>query len=511
MSMSHQEITLALPEELLIRILIQSALEDPNKYYFMKVSTKAANFRAFNVPNLIKIFQLNKRFLSLLANEVLPKKYYITLSINSTRYISSNFNDFIHYLKVIYNNLNLDFPLNESEFIAFISEKFKLSNHNDIKLPKFRDIYDEFQLKRSPQSVDFYKQIPGLLPYSDLEDRNKKERAIFDTIYEHFEKFRSNHLRKYKTLYFTPSKYIEKYFCLKDVFILDFHLQAKLFCELIMNNKNSIMKKFIKSFAVDLLFPDEFQTSRITKSSLLGSIIKKYHTSGNNELISVKPPPFKMFSNYLISNPNSTNINDQDQFNQILGAKSEFEKRAIKLRQVMISNDQWQFYKQRALWACFCKFFLDGERFKICQKTKKNDITTSLNDLFKIFYDDNKNLNIKRRLNPLNTLNFQSMTREQQSCFSTTNKVIESTFDMNRPFLNIYQNSDFYMSEAETESLVDELVKACTINSSPNTSTSFIAFSLKNSNEGYNDEGFEMLKPKMYVINKPAAPRNYWV
>jgi len=150
------------------------------------------------------------------------------------------------------------------------------------------------------------------------------------------------------------------------------------------------------------------------------------------------------------------------------------------------------------------KFYCDGKRVDMGKMSSKQEISKSLESVFENFSQVNHRAERIRRKHELSENTFSQMTPEQDACFNRTNEAFDLTFIGHVTFPT-YDKSRGFLTQNQAAHIIEELVKACTINSSDHTDTSLTAFSVKNSCKTKRQEGFEYMKPKMIVINKPAT------
>jgi len=544
-------ITLKLPEELIIEILIYSTRRY-NFLYYVEKYTKRKGRRIPQKPiasnNPIDFFLLNKRFLELLAPIFFPQNYYVSLPLKSTKNLRK-FKDFDDYIN--------------------------------------RTLYEE------AGSTDLV--CPSEIVSRGRPDKtNQLSYSIAYPLWDYHERYKLSQERDYEVLPFEGYGYCNEFYEFPVFGMADCVLN---FCERIMNNENSIMKRYVKSFTVDLMFLDEFQTSRISNGTLLGSVLQKYYPNGHG-YISIRPTPFKAFSNYFPSSllytkdpaerllqlqrrskpkpklptkahfqfqsyisylsalilkiitilfipltcwfrdyevnedlnnddiKSDDNIaNDKDEteiketddkkiFNLKVAERLSYIKRLLTrdlndLDRVTLLNKkiEWDEYKQAIFWSCFQNFFADRKRHDVSKCTSKPELKAQLNEVFKRFEVQN-NLRIKRRaIFEMPGGGYLNIPADQFECLKNCHEAYRDTYKEDF-FATMEEKESLreksFLDKEKAKKLVDQLVKATTVNSSKHIDTSFIAFSMKNSGKSERIEGYENFKPKMIVINKPA-------
>jgi len=488
-----------LPYEVLVEILFYSTVNKDQKGTFL--FHIYSNRVGIDKKMASTVLCLNKRILGLLGPKLFPNHFHISLPIVSTRYMRS-FRSFREYISLTFNKKW--FTKEECEMIRELENS--VSNYNYIT--NFINIIkEEFPAALSNFTRDEAPQIY----ISSGED--------FDmgTLYRCFERYMLSIKEEndYEILRFSiqpDSKFRDAWYSIKENHIIENPVSAKKFCTRIMNNNNSILRRFIKTLTVDLLFLDEFQTTKTTRHTLFGSIVEKYKDN-DNKFLSITTTPFKALSNYFVTNPFLKRDSiDPARKNRVWSCKgrlrndlTHYQRRLPNSRNPPpgMNGVHWSRYKEGTLWSCFMQFFARKERFSMMSLLNKSDLKRSLDNLFKDF-DILKQYNIKRRIDN-RTERCDQLTPEQRLCFLTTSEVFSHTKQnlVDKTQNDIKLDSFFHSSDG-LSNIIEEIVKACTTNSPDNMHTSLIAFSLENSNENNNDEGFENFRPKMFVVNKPA-------
>jgi len=256
---------LVLPEEILIKIFKFSVFTFKTKRTFHKdeplskyyTGNKHPGGKVPDYKQVCKLLILNKRFLKLLGPELFPKKFHVTIPLVSNTYVNQfkTFTNFVDCTTAIFDN----------DFESFL------------------DTYQSLKTITSEESIRVLK-ADQLHKHLILEDCKRV--------------WKNRNSGAYEILRCIPKNF--KWCDDLETFIFRGFDQTSLirFCLLVMNNENSIMKQFIESFSVDLMFLDQYQTGRINDDSLLGQILKVYLKPGDPDLKSVQPPGFKIFSNF---------------------------------------------------------------------------------------------------------------------------------------------------------------------------------------------------------------------
>jgi len=495
--------TVTLPTEILCKILIQS---------FISIKSQAKRCRnpRYNQgkrPYGTNILVLNKHLFELIAPAVFEPHYYATIPIMSTENIK-RYKNFDDYMKnTFFNNFKFTDETNGPSYQLHENYRY-LRGEDNFRISRCHNSYEQAQLAKYELLLSF----PDV--GNDIDAFKKQGRYVFS-------------LQKMNDL--------------------------KKFLEKIMNNENSVMRKFVKSFTVDLLFLDEFQTARPSQDTLFGRALKKYFPNGHGYL-SIKTTPFKALCNFVSTKPLVKNRDDGEELDRLLeqlhhdengenpliseeeflaAKKDEDFKMALimdKFKNHFINRqysyevspyflvpgdfeeDDWHEYKERTIWAEFIKFFSHGGRAKMSKLTSKSEVHKVLeSDLFTRFKprSDGTLTRVGRRLKLSNwgvhntgLIPDIQMDRQKARCAEISHSVFSRT--TRSIAINLPLPED-YLTE-----LVDGLLQACTSESCSHIDRSLLAFSLKNNfslNNKLQAEGFEQLKPKMIVINKPAGTK----
>lgn len=440
--------------------------------------------------NYTNVLSLNRTFLEIFGPErIMKANFYALIPLRSTNYVKSFAND-EEYKKHMFR---------EYRFREFIFN-LRIPMRNvppTAPVHIIRREWENLQWITAPRQLELYNRaFSSAYEVLDLEFHP-------DYIEKHFPELQS---RKEQ----------------RDTHVFKSVKSLLLFCTRVMNNENSIMKKYVKSFNIDLLFLDEFQTARTSKHTLFGKILEKYSVGPDNNYLSIKPKPFKVFSNFFGTSlehfHKSTSSTALDMYRGSLehrraSSRAEYIFASFQLsadflfhRQYLDTSgsnttnyleiqNRWPIFKQILLTSGFLQLFCENKRMNLANCVSKKEAQSVLNDVFETF-DRFEGIRIKRRINLALMLTHRDMEHNQAFCFA---HCFFKAFNVQR------NETKEFLTRKKTENFVEELVKACTINSSDHISTSLVTLGLKtNANDWENKEAFELIKPKMIVINKPA-------
>jgi len=452
-----------LPTEVLMKIFIYST-KNPRQLVRKKQS-RYANVRPAKWE--VTLLLINKTFLYILAPILLPVNFHAIVGLTSTRYIKS-FKSFDDYMRKNYYEYYGD----GKESATKQMEEKKVPEHYSLTFVDLMELHTAYELAQLNDYVLC---------------------SVYSKDFQHYE-------YKYADDYLFFSGHDKKFF---------------KFCDRVMNNEQSIMKQFVKSFTVDLLFFDEFQTSRVSQNTLLGDALQKYYPNAN-EYLSMKTKPFKCLTNVVPSRIYWAN-NQEHEDEEEGGKEANNGVDSVKIAgQAQLFKDDynhkypsdiydwikaWDQIKQQALYACFNKFYRSGKRSSLVNETLKDKVRDQLNEVFKEFNEIDHH-RVKRSLTAVDGDSISNMTEGQRVCCRVTQKVIETTRAPSRGFGCFDLIKGEFITKDDVSRLVDQLLNIT--KSSKNIDTSFLAFSLKNCASRKKCEGFELMRPKMIVINKPA-------
>jgi len=519
-------ILMKLPEEILCQILILSTIGKKTPSY---IAQKVLNKKDLETKAVANVLTLNRRFFHLLAPHLYHKKYHAIINLTSTRYM-----------------------------------KYFRSSADYIKLTRS----DEFLKHGYEDGISGIDQKEPARIFSDnlspLECFNNTAKTEYDL----------SQKTDYELLDIDPLQSDEEYNDLSfrdpDLYVFDAPGRINdllFFCENVINNNHSTMKQFVKSFTVDIIFTDEFQTARTSKETLFGSILKKYVPAGS---LSIRTTPFKAFTNFISSTIALNHIESDNKPTNITGAihddprrdryrkrvsnnriqegdksctpellaiidavyddyyyqkrndiidpienfRSNYISRLIHHTELPCFNQirkyHWRNYKTRILWSCFVKYMSSGERYNLSSLTSKKDIKSSLENIFEDFRPCNKYgpLTIDKNIDLSVIDSLDLLSEDQNICCQISHRVACYSHERSL-FWNKSQRvftSGLFFTRDQTSNLLEEVIKAVTVNSSDHINTSLIAMSLKNNTKNLKKgQAFENLKPKMIVVNKPAT------
>lgn len=482
-----------LPEEVLVQIFFFMSFTaidcDLHDY---EVDSNLDEIVDMDPSDFTTVLSLNRRFLELLAPKILPTRIHVTFPILSAQF-EKRFDSFEEYWNLLYKSDAFDRALNDDR--EQFTYKIRARGLQKMVLNHFNQ----------SQTTDYELGLP-FTSYIDTQDIYLKHKIYFMDYVS-----RSN--------------------------------SFELLFSRVLNNENSIMKKFIKSFSVDLLFLDEFQTCRLSERSLVGSLLSEY--VHDNSLLSIKAPPFKAFSNFMASLSlnkkyqfafsSDQQVNDkiiQDKRNQLKDSYSEFmenvdryeaENRVVSSNpsdepEEMIveipeeSNDgdfgetsdseivksdsrDWHRQRQERMYDLIYKTYLNGKRFEVIKSRSKPELQLFVKGMFNDFYELMDRTHIPRRLE-LDQWNMLDFNQAQWDCA----ELCEAKHDETTRFTPSWGQM---MERQELSDILEEVIEATTINSSKFMDTSLMIFSLKN-NDPTNSEAFATFKPKVFFINKPS-------
>jgi len=456
-----------------------------------------------SIKDVITVLSLNKRIFHHLAPKLLPQHFHASIGITSTTPFRrfSNFTEFMKHtffnlycrrqkLVKALNKLKIDDVESIDSSVDEFSKRLygELENPEELHSPHYRVIQFYKDFKRA-QFID----------YQFLEARS----YIFPADTE----------KKYPNVHF----FNEKEFI--DVEIN----RVLLLCKNVINNKNSIMKQFIKSFTIDILFLDEYQTSgrRVSmmdsesttiNPSLFPSVIGKYIKPGN-KMFSINTSPFKLFKNsFNLLGLDSVRNCQKGADSKLAFKKSDLKKRWYRMVGPISCADpddaDWTFHDQKVILAAFHEFLISGERMNMTRSTTKSQLKNSLENVFALLQKPQINSIISKKSRILNW-DVLPLSQSQMNCLRRTSN-LKSKIDKSFSVLQMFytHRKDQFVTEDSLKSILDEIVQATTINSPKQADTSLLAFSFKNNKKGRKniDLGFEQMRPKTIVINKPMEP-----
>lgn len=512
-----------LPDEILVEIFIYLAKFDR---FDQNVKIRDKNF--------LKVLTLNKKFLGLLVGKVdIPSKFYALIPLSSTKYIKS-FDSSEHYLQNLFSIVNL----------SYLSHLRATEGDNS-------PIIDDFgrkgvMVKMLMLETDEFERYIKEIQLEGVDEEQKRyicrEQKAIKKVQGFYERALCTDYQVLNFDFQKKMKDMEQYSKNYDTHVFSSVESVLSFCERIMNNENSIMKKYVKVFDVDLLFLDEIQTSRTSKNTLFGSKLEKYTKIDKTNYFSIRPKPFKLGGNFLtpyIDDVLSKHLEVLNASDNVPACSNPLKLKydTIDFFQTVRSFEEFvceaqeqnhEILEQLLLSSLFIKYFLDGTRSSIVKNSRK-EIKNSFEEMIENFglYQMN---HVQRKINfdrlfgvdvimipdpwPIHDSDIQ-----QFNCINLCAKIVNEVAGKLQEELSVTQEREGEVEETymkgyiqvakelltknEVERLVDVLMKAMTINSSDHIDTSLITFSPKTNSIMRRDD-FEIMKTKMIVVKKPA-------
>lgn len=148
----------------------------------------------------------------------------------------------------------------------------------------------------------------------------------------------------------------------KVTFLQDHHKLQKL-CTNVINNENSIFRRFIHTFSVDIMFLDELHTSRV---GYMRSLINEY--AGRN-YITAETKRYQVYNNYDLS----FFADFADCYDNYLDKNLSQEDKTFWMAPGNVISKKIPFSKVPAMSKIY-EIFLTGDRKKMMKTSKKSDV-----------------------------------------------------------------------------------------------------------------------------------------